>query len=82
MIMAAEPGGYPFPVPHWEIDMFLDRDFLLNTETAKKLYINRNTLIYRLNKIQKDTGLDLRKFDDAMTFKTALMVRNHQNSGR
>ena len=38
MIMAAEPGGYLFPVPHWEIDMFLDRDFLLNTETAKKLY--------------------------------------------
>ena len=66
--------------------LFTVRKFLENdlniSETAKKLYINRNTLIYRLNKIQKDTGLDLRKFDDAMTFKTALMVRNHQNSGR
>lgn len=66
--------------------LFTVRKFLENdlniSETAKKLYINRNTLIYRLNKIQKDTGLDLRKFDDAVTFKTALMVRNRQKSGR
>ncbi len=60
---------------------FLESDLNIS-ETAKKLYINRNTLIYRLNKIQKDTGLDLRKFDDAMTFRTALMVRNHQKCGR
>jgi len=63
------------------IRKFLENDLNIS-ETAKKLYINRNTLIYRLNKIQKDTGLDLRKFDDAMTFRTALMVRNHQKSGR
>ena len=63
------------------IRKFLENDLNIS-ETAKKLYINRNTLIYRLNKVEKDTGLDLRKFDDAMTIKTALMVRNHQNSGR
>lgn len=48
----------------------------LNTsETARKLYIHRNTLIYRLDKIQKETGLDLRTFDDALTVKIALLVR-------
>lgn len=76
----------PTPITQDEEMLFTVRKFLENdlniSETAKKLYINRNTLIYRLNKIQKDTGLDLRKFDDAMTFKTALMVRNHQNTGR
>ncbi len=48
----------------------------LNTsETARKLYIHRNTLIYRLDKIQKETGLDLRTFDDALMVKVALLVR-------
>lgn len=48
----------------------------LNTsETARKLYIHRNTLIYRLDKIQKETGLDLRTFDDAVSLKIALLVR-------
>ena len=48
----------------------------LNTsETARKLYIHRNTLIYRLDKIQKETGLDLRTFDDALMLKVALLVR-------
>lgn len=44
------------------------------SETAKQLYIHRNTLVYRLDKIQKLTGLDLRTFEDANTFKIALMV--------
>lgn len=44
------------------------------SETARKLYIHRNTLVYRLDKIQKMTGLDIRNFDDAITFKIALMV--------
>lgn len=44
------------------------------SETSRQLYIHRNTLVYRLDKIQKLTGLDLRLFDDAITFKIALMV--------
>jgi len=44
------------------------------SETSRKLFIHRNTLVYRLDKIQKSTGLDLRVFDDAITFKIALMV--------
>ena len=44
------------------------------SETSRQLYIHRNTLVYRLDKLQKSTGLDLRVFDDAITFKIALMV--------
>ncbi len=44
------------------------------SETSRQLYIHRNTLVYRLDKIQKGTGLDLRVFEDAITFKIALMV--------
>ena len=47
------------------------------SETARQLYIHRNTLVYRLEKLQKLTGLDVRVFDDAMTFKIALMVASH-----
>lgn len=44
------------------------------SETSRQLYIHRNTLVYRLDKLQRTTGLDLRVFDDAITFKIALMV--------
>ena len=44
------------------------------SETSRQLYIHRNTLVYRLDKLQKRTGLDLRVFEDAITFKIALMV--------
>ncbi|MCD7884410.1 MAG: helix-turn-helix domain-containing protein [Lachnospiraceae bacterium] len=44
------------------------------SETARQLYIHRNTLVYRLEKLQKTTGLDIRVFDDALTFKIAMMV--------
>ena len=44
------------------------------SETSRQLYIHRNTLVYRLDKLEKSTGLDLRVFDDAITFKIALMV--------
>ncbi len=47
------------------------------SETSRQLFIHRNTLVYRLDKIQKNTGLDLRVFDDAITFKIALMVRDY-----
>lgn len=44
------------------------------SETSRQLYIHRNTLVYRLDKLQKNTGLDIRIFDDAITLKIALMV--------
>ena len=44
------------------------------SETSRQLFIHRNTLVYRLDKIQKLTNLDLRVFEDAITFKMALMV--------
>ncbi len=47
------------------------------SETARKLFVHRNTLVYRLDKIKKITGLDLREFDDAITFKVALMVKKY-----
>lgn len=47
------------------------------SETSRQLFVHRNTLVYRIEKIQKATGLDLRKFDDALTFKIALMVVNY-----
>lgn len=49
------------------------------SETARQLYIHRNTLVYRLEKLQKSTGLDIRIFDDALTFKIAMMVTNYMN---
>ena len=50
------------------------------SETARKLFVHRNTLVYRLEKIKKLTGLDLREFDDAITFKVALMVKKYLTS--
>ncbi len=47
------------------------------SETSRQLYIHRNTLVYRIEKLQKATGLDIRVFDDALTFKIALMVVNY-----
>ena len=44
------------------------------SEASRQLFIHRNTLVYRLDKLQKMTNLDLREFDDAITFKMALMV--------
>ena len=44
------------------------------SETSRQLFIHRNTLVYRIEKLQKSTGLDIRVFDDALTFKIALMV--------
>ena len=49
------------------------------SETSRQLYVHRNTLVYRLEKIQKSTGLDIRSFEDAMTFKIALMVLSLMN---
>ncbi len=50
------------------------------SETSRKLFVHRNTLVYRLEKIRKLTGLDLRQFDHAIVFRVALMVRQYLNS--
>ncbi len=69
----------------------LDRETLLTiqcffennlnvSETSRKLFVHRNTLVYRLEKIRKLTGLDLREFEHAITFKVALMVKKYLSS--
>ena len=50
------------------------------SETSRQLYIHRNTLVYRLEKVRKLTGLDLREFDHAITFKVAMMVKKYLTS--
>ena len=50
------------------------------SETSRKLFVHRNTLVYRLEKIKKLTGLDLREFDHAIVFKVALMVKKYLNT--
>jgi carbohydrate diacid regulator len=50
------------------------------SETSRKLFVHRNTLVYRLDKIRKITGLDLREFEHAITFKVALMVKKYLTS--
>ena len=51
-------------------------------ETSRQLHMHRNTLIYRLEQVEKRTGLDIRKFEDAMTFKIAMMVMNYLQTER
>ena len=60
------------------IDKFFENNLNIS-ETSRQLFIHRNTLVYRIEKIQKATGLDLRNFDDALVFKMALMVLNFMN---
>ena len=52
------------------------------SETSRKLFVHRNTLVYRLEKIKKLTGLDLREFDNAIVLKVALMVKQYLKSER
>ena len=54
--------------------MFFKKDLNLS-ETARQLYNHRNTLVYRLDKVQRQTGLDLRSFDDAITFKILMELK-------
>ena len=61
------------------IQCFFDNNLNVS-ETSRKMFVHRNTLVYRLDKIKKITGLDLREFDNAITFKVALMVRSYLNS--
>lgn len=55
------------------IDKFFENSLNVS-ETSRQLFIHRNTLVYRLDKLQKSTGLDIRVFEDAITFRIALMV--------
>lgn len=61
------------------IQAFFDNNLNVS-ETSRKLFVHRNTLVYRLEKIKKVTGLDLREFEDAITFKVALMVQKYIQS--
>ncbi len=61
------------------VERFFENDLNIS-ETARQLYIHRNTLVYRLERFQKIIGLDVRKFEDAMTFKLAMMVLAHMQS--
>ena len=58
------------------LNKFFDNNLNVS-ETARQLYVHRNTLVYRIERIQESTGLNLRSFDDALTFKIALMVANY-----
>jgi carbohydrate diacid regulator len=58
------------------IQKFFDNNLNVS-ETSRQLFVHRNTLVYRLEKLHQTTGLDIRKFDDALTFKIALMVYNY-----
>ncbi len=61
------------------IQAFFDNNLNVS-ETSRKLFVHRNTLVYRLEKIKKLTGLDLREFEYAITFKVALMVQKYVQS--
>ena len=63
------------------IDKFFQNNLNI-AETARQLHMHRNTLIYRLEQVEKRTGLDLRQFEDAMTFKIAIMILNYLQSER
>ena len=60
------------------IEVFFKLDLNLS-EASKELYVHRNTLIYRLDKIQKYTDYDIRKFNDAALFKIAFFIWKQKN---
>lgn len=62
----------------YTINRFFENNLNVS-ETSRKLFVHRNTLVYRLEKIKKLTGLDLREFDHAIVFKVALMVKKYLN---
>lgn len=76
-----EVFGKEIPEFDEETLLIINKFFELNlnlSETARQLFLHRNTLAYRIDKLQKMTGLDIRSFDDAMTLKLALMVAEYQ----
>lgn len=81
MFMQEVFGGQQLPESLDEETLNTINKFFENSlnvsETSRQLYIHRNTLVYRLEKLQKSTGLDVRVFEDALTFRIALMVSNY-----
>lgn len=65
----------------YTIQKFLDYDLNISL-AARELYIHRNTLVYRLDRLQKQTGLDVRKFEDAMLFKIAILIHKYLSATR
>lgn len=63
------------------IQKFFDNNLNIS-ETARQLFVHRNTLVYRLERLEKAIGLDIRKFEDAMTFKIVMMVLSHMSYQR
>jgi carbohydrate diacid regulator len=63
----------------YTINKFFENNLNVS-ETSRKLFVHRNTLVYRLEKIKRITGLDLRELDHAIVFKVALMVKKYLNS--
>ena len=63
------------------INKFFENNLNIS-ETARQLYVHRNTLVYRLERLEKVIGLDIRKFDDAMTYRIAVMVLAHMKDQR
>jgi len=63
------------------IEKFFENNLNVS-ETARKLFVHRNTLVYRLEKIKKLTGLDIRDFDNAIVFKVALMVNSYLSANQ
>ena len=63
------------------INKFFENNLNIS-ETARQLYVHRNTLVYRLERIQKAIGLDIRAFDDAMTFRIVVMVLVHMKHAK
>ncbi|MBA3062134.1 MAG: PucR family transcriptional regulator, partial [Atribacteria sp.] len=60
---------------------FFDNNLSI-TQTAKALFVHRNTLLYRLGRVKKITGLDPKKFDDAVQLRLALKMRIYQGSNK
>ena len=75
-VFKEEPIGSLDRETLFTINKFFENNLNVS-ETSRKLFVHRNTLVYRLEKIKKLTGLDLREFDDAILFKIALMVRKY-----
>ncbi len=63
------------------VQRFFDYDLNISL-AARELYIHRNTLVYRLDRVQDKTGLDVRKFEDALLFKMAMLIQRYLRSGR
>lgn len=70
-----DPGNFDEEIVS-TVNKFFENNLNVS-ETSRQLFVHRNTLVYRVEKMQKSTGLDVRTFDDALTFKIAMMVYNY-----